>query len=413
MNKKEIVLDNGVKLLMINTSKFKTVDIRVFYEDELNANNITCNNMLLKLLTTKTKNYPTRKKFKNYLQELYDMKVKSFVSSYGETFSFSIGINSLNRKYSLNDENLLEKQFEVLQEVLYNPLLNGDIFEKAYFKEIKNDYKESLIDGDNYKEVVVKKKINSILGEDSKLFELTEGYLNKLNSLDNEDVYHKYMQMNSMCKEIIVIGEIDFSEIENYVSSYLTVSNNRKDNKYIHKNLMKKYDDCSFDSRFNQSSIGVLFDIDVYFNDKLYYPTCVFMEMFNYYLFKIVREEHNFCYSIYATYLSSRGLCYLQSNIEAKNYEMTLKLINDIIEDLKLNIDLKVLDICKKKVINGIKKEEDSPLKVITREHFKGLYNLKDNEEVIRIIENVDENDIKKSANKLIKKFSVILKEGN
>ena len=244
------------------------------------------------------------------------------------------------------------------------------------------------------------------------MFEMTEGYLDKLKDLTNEEVYAKYEAMNDMCKAIIVIGDIDFDEVETYASKYLSVKASRCTNKYIYKNEMKKYDDYSFDSKFSQSSIGVLFDIDVYFNDKLYYPTCVFMEMFNYYLFKIVREEHNFCYSIYASYMSSRGLCLLQSNIESKNYEMTLKLINDIHEDLKVNIDEKVLDICKKKVINGIKKEEDSPLKMVTREHFKDLYNLKDNDEVIKILENITGEEIKEAASKLEKKFSVIVKEG-
>ena len=413
MNKKEIVLDSGVKLLMINTDKFKTVDIRVFYEDVLDEKNITCNNLLLKLLTTKTKKYPTRKTFKTYLDDLYDMKVKSYVASYGETFSFSIGVNSLNKRYTLNNENLLEKQFEVLKEVLYNPLANEENFDNDYFKEMKNDYKESLVDAENYKEVVVKKKVNGILGENNRLFELTEGYLNKLDSLDNDYVFSKYKEMGSLCKEIVVVGEIDFDEVINCVNKTLLFEKVCSENKYIYRNEMKKYDDCSFDSKFGQSSIGVLFDMDIYFTDKLYYPACVFTEMFNYYLFKIVREEHNFCYSIYSSYISSRGLCYLQSNIEAKNYEMTLKLIDDIHNDLKENIDLKVLDICKTKVINGLKKESDSPLKMITREYFRGLYNLKDNEEVIEIIQNISEEEIKEAARKMEKKFSVIVKEGN
>ena len=49
MNKKEIVLNNGVKLLMINTNKFKTVNVTLFFEDELNDFNVTCDNLLLKL----------------------------------------------------------------------------------------------------------------------------------------------------------------------------------------------------------------------------------------------------------------------------------------------------------------------------------------------------------------------------
>ena len=413
MNKKEILLDSGVKLLMINTNKFKTVDVRVFYEDKIDSFNITCNNLLLKLLTTKTFNYPSRKSFKMHLQEFYDMKIKPFVASYGETFSFSIGVNALNKAYTLNNENLLEKQFEVLKEILYFPLIKGNRFEEEYYKEMKNDYRESLVDSLNYKEVVVKNKVNEILGQDNKLFELTEGYLNRLEELSNEDVFKAYKDMDFKCKKIVVIGDIDFDEVEKYVNRYLAVKNSRGENKYIHINDKKKYQDFAFASKFSQSSIGVLFDLDVYFNSELYYPTLVFMEMFNYYLFKIVREEHNFCYSIYASYLSSRGLCFLQSNIEAKNYEMTLKLIDEIITDLRNSIDLKILDICKNKVINGLKKEEDSPLKLVTREYFKDLYNLKDNEEAIAIINEVSEENIKEVANLIEKKFSVILKEGN
>jgi len=413
MNKKEIVLDSGIKLVMINTDKFKTVDVRVFFEESLSGNNITCDNLLLKLLSTKTNRYPTRKEFKNYLQDLYDMKITSLVSSYGETLSFSMGVNSLNKKYTLNNENLLEKQFEVLKEILYNPYIVGDAFEENYFREIKNDYKESLIDSQNYKEVVVKRKVNDILGENNKIFELTEGYLDELNKLENKDVFNKYKLMNNMCKCIIVVGEINFDEVESYINSYLPVNGQRNENVYIHKNLLKKYDDHSFDSKFSQSSIGVLFDLDIYLNDQLYYPACVFVEMFNYYLFKIVREEYNFCYSIYAVYFASKGLCYLQSNIEAKNYEMTLKLINDIINDLRSNIDLKVFDICKNKVINSLKREGDSSLKITTREYLRSIYDIKENDVAISVVEKVNEDEIKKVANRIEKKFSVIVKEGN
>ena len=413
MDKKEIVLENGVKLLMINTNKFKTVDIRVFYEDKLDAKNITCDNLLLKLLTTKTLKHSTRNKFKTYLQDLYDMKINSLVGSYGEVFCFSFDINALNKRYTLNNENLLERQFEVLNEILYSPLIDKNKFDEDYFNEIKNEYKERLIDAKNYKEFVVKEKVNNILGRNNKLFEITEGYLKELETLINEEVYNKYEQMNEMCTKIIIVGEIDFDEVIRYANKYLNVKSSRSKHNYIYKNMMKKYDDYSYESKFNQSSIGVLFDIDVYFNDKLYYPTCVFTEIFNYYLFKIVREEYNFCYSIHATYMGSRGICYLQSNIEAKNYEMTLKLINNIINDLKITVEKNILDICKNKVINSIKKEDDSPLKMITREYYKDIYSLKENEEVIEMISNVKIDDITSVAKIFEKKFSVIVKEDN
>ena len=77
------------------------------------------------------------------------------------------------------------------------------------------------------------------------------------------------------------------------------------------------------------------------------------------------------------------------------------------------NIDEKVLDICKDKVINNIKKEVDSPLKTIVREYNRELYDLKDLEGIIDECIKVNSEQVKEVATKLEKKFSVILKEGN
>jgi predicted Zn-dependent peptidase len=227
MNRKEVVLDSGIKLVMVNTDKFKTVDVRVFFEDDLNSRNITTNNLLLKLLSTKTKKYPSRKLFKDYLKDLYDMKIKVSEASYGEVFSFSIGVNSLNSRYTLNNENLLENEFIVLSEVLNNPLVNDNSFDNDYFNEMYKDYKESLIDLENYKEVVVKKKVNEILKDEKCLFELTDGTLNDLKDVTNEEVFKKYLSLNKMCKEVVVLGEINFDDVERYCKKYLNLSRER------------------------------------------------------------------------------------------------------------------------------------------------------------------------------------------
>ena len=278
--------------------------------------------------------------------------------------------------------------------------------------ELLNTNNEVILDRENYKENIVTKKINNILGKNNKTFVLSNGYIDILDDITNEDVYSKYLKLHSMCKRIIVCGEIDFNEVEGYVNKYFNFELNRNSYNNTYKNDMKKYDDYSFDSKFNQSSIGVMYDLDIYVGDELYYPTCVFIEMFNHYLFKIVREEHNFCYSIYINYIASRGIGLLQSNIEEKNYEMTLKLIGDIINDLRNNIDEKVLNICKDKIVNGIRKEIDNPIKMTIKECHRSIYNLKDAESVIEICKNVTGEEIKKVASKLEKKFSVILKEG-
>ena len=413
MNKKVVVLDNGIELIMLNTNKFKNVNVTLFFEDELNDYNVTCDNLLIKTLSEKTSVHSSRKELKSYLKELYDMKINYFKDAPGDTFLFALNTDALNKKYTMNGENLLEKQFELLNEILYSPLVSDNKFNEDYFKESKNLYKQVLVDKGNYKESVVTTKVNKVLGENNKLFVITGGYLDKLESITNDDLYAKYLKLNSLCSKIVVCGEIDFDEVESYVKKYLKFDSNRNSFKYLFKNDLQKYEDKSYESKFGQSSIGVVYDLDVYVGDKLYYPAIIFTEMFNHYLFKIVREEHNFCYSIYTIYMSSRGICYMQSNIEEKNYEMTLKLANDIINDLRNNIDEKVLKICKDKIINGYRREVDNPVKMTLNEYQRYIYKLNDVDKVIEICKNITGDDIKSVASMMEKKFSVILKEGN
>ncbi len=412
MNKKEIILDNGMKLVLVNTNKFKTVNVGVTFEDKMSDKDITCDRLLIKLLTTKTKEHPTIKEFKNYLKDLYDTSVSCTSNTMGETYSFCVYTNAINKKFALHKENLLESQFKVLNEVLKKPFITNNGFDNDYFKETKSDYKQNLLNMNNYKEYAILNEVNKIIGKDNKLIVISEGYLNELNNINNEDIFKKYNDLNKMATSIFVVGEFDEKEVIKYVKEYLDFNGNRSKHEYFTKNEMKKYDDLSIDSKFNQSAIACLYDLDVSIGDELYYPAVLFVELFNYYLFKIVREEYNFCYSIYTVYYGSRGLCLLQSNIEEKNYTKTLEVIDEILNDLRNKIDEKVLKICKDKITSKLEKSEDNPLKIMSNAYINEVYDLGSIEEQINKVNSVNKEDIMNVAKMLNKKFNVILKEG-
>jgi D-alanine-D-alanine ligase len=67
---------------------------------------------------------------------------------------------------------------------------------------------------------------------------MSNGYLDELETLNNKGVFSKYKYLNDNCKLIIVVGEIDFDEVEGYASKYLTVKSCRNERVYYHKNLM-------------------------------------------------------------------------------------------------------------------------------------------------------------------------------
>ena len=90
---------------------------------------------------------------------------------------------------------------------------------------------------------------------------------------------------------------------------------------------------------------------------------------------------------------------------------MTLKLIDEILEGMKKNIDEKVFNISMDKVINAFRKEVDSPTKIITKEHQRDVYKLNGLDETIQMLSKVSISEVKEVANMIEKKFSVILKE--
>lgn len=408
MNSKEIVLNNGMKVVMINTNKFKTVNVGIVFEDELSDKNITCDNLLVKLLTTKTNKHPSIKEFKDYLKDLYGTSISCVNNLMGETFSFCLYSNCINKKFALHKENLLEMQFQVLNEVLENTIYSDE----KYFKEMKNDYRLNLLDKNNYKEYAILKEANKALGKDNKLIVMGEGYLSELDKITINDVSKKYNDLKEMATKIVVVGEFDEDEVLEYIDKYLSFSMSRAKHNYYCINEQKKYDDLVVDSKFSQSSIACIYDLDIRIGDELYYPALLFVELFNYYLFKIVREEYNFCYSIYTIYYGSKGLCLLQSNIEEKNYAKTLEVIDEILNDLRNKIDDKVLKICKDKIISKLEKGEDNPLKIMSSNYIDNIYELGSVSEQISNVNNVNRESIMQVAKMLNKKFNIILKEG-
>ena len=77
MDKREIILDGGLKLIMIKTDKFKTVNVCLNFEDSCDDFSVTSNNLLMKLLVSETSKHPSRKEFKSYLKDMYDIKLSS------------------------------------------------------------------------------------------------------------------------------------------------------------------------------------------------------------------------------------------------------------------------------------------------------------------------------------------------
>ena len=120
MNKKEIILDNGMKLVLVNTNKFKTVNVGVTFEDKMSDKDITCDRLLIKLVDNTS--YEIRLPSYDFGQKLVDL----FESLKGQP-----------QKVIIENQNSQPNKAQLLSE--YQELLNSGAITQEEYDKLKQE----------------------------------------------------------------------------------------------------------------------------------------------------------------------------------------------------------------------------------------------------------------------------------
>lgn len=398
---------NELELNIIKTNKFKLVNIQISFLFELNYDDIAAYNLLLNILTTRNKKYPSIKEFSSYLEDKYGMNVSGGFFNRGNVAIFNIISRAINSKYSLN-EDLLTQQVEILHECMFNPVLNEQSLE-----EIKMIYSEKLKEKANKKTYILKKKINNIFGNNNPYGVNIESNLNDINAVSLEKIKEVYQKLLKSGCRIYICGDVDEEEIVSLFSGFNLIQD--KDN-ILNLNYLNCINESKnvFESNFLQSAISLIYECNITYSDKLYYALKVFLEMLNYDLYHIIREEYNFCYYIYAISNNYLNTIEIVSEIESKNLEKVIELINNIIKEYTNKIDEDEFIICKDKILTYIKNSLDNPRDLIELEFGFDFNKVSSSVfELEKNYKNVNIDDIKEVAKMVSLKIVSILKEAS
>ena len=337
--------------------------------------------------------------------------VGASLTNLGETNTVNFKVRGLNAKF-LENENINEKLFYILDEMVNNPLIEDGKFKDSYYDEQLRIYKETLEASRDYKEKVTIQKVNDIMGKDTPYGVFKDGDLRDLENLKNEDVVNEYQKLINRDACLYVIGDIEENEIQEYLSKYLKMSSKRSELSLLYKAEMEDKGAHQEQASFTQSSICLVYNFPIYKGDELSNAAKIYASMFNHYLFKIVREKHNFCYSIFARYDAYLGVINVYSNIESKNYDKTLELIDEIIEDLKNTEAHDVVEMTKGKIVNSYHKISDLYSSYVELHYYERLLgNEFDIDNITKEINEVTIEQVREVATKISRKLSFILKE--
>jgi len=396
---------SGYSLHIIETNKFKTININLNIKRESKNEEITLRDLLINTLIDSSKKFPTRKEIEIETEELYGLGLNISLVNSGKCNLISLNETFLNNKYI--DDGILERAISYLNEIVFNPNVENNEFNIDSFniaKRIVKNNIESLKDNpSSYGRHCLLKEINP----NNPLTFIPS--IEELDKITPNSLYEYYKNViNNDEINVFVIGEVNSEEIKKIFEKTFNVKN-RKTNKINHYIIEHNIGNGNIYKEklpINQSKLlmGYNFESITEFENK--YVSSMLSYILggsaDSMLFKVVREKESLCYSINSGYNQLTGILTIHAGIDGDKYEKTKELITNQIEEIKKgNFTEEELENGKKIYKNSALELFDSPNSIInmymSHEYIgSDLY-----EEKIKNIDKVIKEDIIALANKL------------
>lgn len=408
LNSKRIKLGEGIHLNLIESSKFKSNLLSFYFTRPLNKEEVTKNALLPLVLRSGSENYPSNLEVEKRLEELYGANLSVSVNKRGEKHIIRHTMEWAKGDY-LEDPKLDYEVIDTLWEIVFNPLREGNKFNK----EIVNREKENLrkiIEGkiNNKRTYAIEKCLEEMCKtEKFSIYQL--GYVEDLGNINEENLYKHYKELLATSPlEIFYVGyldedlikylkdkvKIDREELVNIAESVIVKS---AQNKKVIKELMD----------INQGKLVIGYRAGIDYKDPLYNPLLVANEIFgggpSSKLFKNVREKESLAYYIGSSIFKYKSILLVDGGIEFDDYDKAVEIIANELNDLKEGkFTDDDIDLAIKSLITSTESIKDS-IFLISEFFFSRLLAGDDRslEEILEGFKKVKKDQIVKAANEI------------
>ena len=406
----EKTIKKGIKVHSLKTNKFKTNLIAIFLTSELSRKTVTSNALISAVLRRGSKNMPTQEEISKELEELYGATFDCGIDKTGDNQVLKFYIESINDKFlPQKDENMLKTSIEKILDIVFNPLIKDEAFDKEYVAQEKENIKHR-IEGkiDNKARYALDRCIEEMYKD--KPFGLYKfGYVEDLENINEKNLYQQYKDLINECKiDIFISGDID-DNIESIILENEKVKKlKEREPKYNKESEQEreKHGEITEKMDVNQGKLVIGLDVNTQSEDEKYY-TLVYNNILggsaNSKIFQNVREKANLAYVASSNYFRYKNNIFINCGIEISNYQKAVDLIKIQLEDMKKgNFTDEEIENAKKSIVAIIRTIDDEQDTEITYYFGQELSNNKTSiEDYIKKIEGVKRENILDVANKI------------
>ncbi|MBO1582280.1 EF-P 5-aminopentanol modification-associated protein YfmF [Bacillus sp. XF8] len=324
----------GLRVHMIPTDKYKTNTFVFRFKAPLNEETVTERALLPYVLQSATEKLPSVIRLRQYLEELYGSSLAVDVSKKGEDHIISIYVDIANETYLQDAPPLFEKALSMLSDIVLHPATEGS----GFLQSIVESEKRALVQRIEATYDDKMRYANERLIEEMCKVEpyrlSANGQKERVASITNETLYRYYQKVLAEDEmDLYIIGDIA-EEAIGLVGKYFSIAPRtaKEKNVILHKRNNEEQEIVE-KQELKQSKLNIGYRTYITYRDEDYFALQLFNGLFGGFshskLFVNVREKNSLAYYAASRFESHKGLLFVMSGIEAKNYEKAVEIIKE------------------------------------------------------------------------------------
>ena len=319
-----------MEITKLKTNKFKTNLCSIFLTLPLRKNTVTKNALLVSVLRRGFDKLKTQEEISKKLEEMYGAGFNCGVDKIGNYHVLKFYLETIDNQYTLEKENLLQEGIDLLIGIVFNPLIENSGFKKEYVKQEKENLKKILLTKkDNKAQYANERCIEEMFeGEAYSIYKY--GYIEDIDEIDEKSLYEHYKKIINECKiDLFITGDsienVKVPDIKGKQIQKININHIPHDKvKVVKENL---------DVTQGKLIIGLNMPKEDKAAVAMY--NTILGGGANSKLFQNVREKASLAYSAGSSYIRRQNTIFIKTGIEIKNYEKTLNIIKEQLEDMK------------------------------------------------------------------------------
>ena len=370
MDYKRQEIKQGITVHNINTDKFKTNIVAIFLTTPMSREYVTFNSMISSILRRGTKNMPTQEEISKELEEMYGANFNNGIDKLGDNHTLKFYMESINDEYlPQGNENLLKQSIQKLSEIVFNPILENNVFKQEYLDQEKQAMTQRINAKIDNKALYASHRCVECMYKDDPAALYKYGYVEDIDKINSENLYNHYKELIDNCKiDIFISGKNELEKSLEMLSEDENIKKlkPRKPNYIINDIMIKeepKEQTVEEIQNVNQGKIvigcDIIFDEEDLKDENLRYEALLYNNLLggsaNSKLFQNVREKASLAYTASSNYVRFKSNIYIKAGIEIQNYEKAIKIIKEQLESMRNGeFTEEEIENEKKAIISGI-----------------------------------------------------------